>query len=1012
MSSEKATEIFVDPVNGKDANPGTQDAPLLTLEAAKAKVKVLVGSMKGDIIVSLRGGHYKPLHESRQAPLFNLFGGEGEAHSYPLRVSSLAFDESDSGCGGYRVIYQSYPGERAVISGGREIGDWRLHDGEKNIYRAFAGPGTETRQLYVNGRRAERARSRSGFSGGTVYDPECRQTGGPAYVTEDLSLLEWGRVGDVEFVYPRGFTMSRCGVERVQQEGDRLHIYMKQPGWHYITHKYGTSAKLPAWIENAYELLDTPGAWYLDREEGYIYYIPLAEENMELAVAVIPEIDVLLSVKGSSLDRKAGNLQFRHIDFEYTGWLRPNYENGHCDSQNNYIRESIGQEFDSDHQSDAAVELEYADHIVLEGCRFSKMGITAVRMTKACRNNRIEGCEIHDISGGGISIGDPEFRNPESRSNYLPEREEEIISDNRILNNYIHDIAVEYMSATAISAAFTRNTEIGHNEICRVPYSGLHIGYGWDVPDTSCTQGMKIRHNVVDTFMTRMFDGGGMYFIGATGGTPDNPNVIRGNYIRNQMEPKYGGFYFDEGSSNWQAEDNVFENTELWCNISGISKKLHDVSVTRTWLTNGYSYSNPSLGQKGVIIEEPQVFPRRNWPEHVEELIGSAGLSPQYAALRPDYYDLGQVWFETDELVLDSGTEATLRLNVRTVRGVRIGNLSADAVSFTSDRPEIAEVDEKGRVKAVSGGKCTVLATVGQGGTVKSARMHVYVDDAVVQAEILPRINPMPPNFTQKLSVICHTRLGRCFAAEEASFRSDNPGVAQVDSRGIVTAAADGAAAVYACLAAQGGRERGRLEAALVLQVRSTPSGDPVSDPGFWKASPDMVISNGAGWLEAASEGGIGTAVYGGSTYGDGVLAFDLLLQAGENELVCLYLRSRNDSGRAFDSGNSGYVVVISPKCLELHRFHDRQRTQFYGNVFPFPSLAGAGIANTYIESGRACHVELGAFNTAAGVRLVMKVDDRTVFDYTDELPEAIRSPGYFGLTVTRGSIKLAVPHD
>ncbi|THF80344.1 right-handed parallel beta-helix repeat-containing protein [Cohnella fermenti] len=1006
------SSLYVDALHGDDNNEGGLDCPLRTIEEAKRRVRSLIPGISADLCVYLRGGVYRPSWQTRSVPLFNRFGGTDDR--YPLRESGLIFGEEDSGRNGHQVVYRSYPGERAVISGGRRIEEWECCDEEKRIYRAFVGT-LSTRQLYVNGRRAQRARSDRGFLGRTEFDPECRLTGGPAYITDDPSPLSWRNPGDVELVYPNSFTMSRCTVDRVEPLGNRTAIYMKQPGFFYITHKYGTSAKLPSWIENDPGLLRNPGEWCLDSGEGLLYYIPLPEEDMGTAEAVVPTIDVLLSVRGSSSSRKAGRLTFRSLDFEYAGWLRPNYANGHCDSQNNYIRESIGEEFDSDHQSDAAVEIEYADDVTLEDCRLTKLGITALRITKASCRNRIEGCEIADVSGGGISIGDPEFRNPENRSNCLPE-EADMISDNRIVGNYLHDIGLEYRSATAISATFTRNTEIRNNEICRVPYSALHIGYGWDVPDVTCTRGMSICRNVVDTFMTTMFDGGGMYFIGATGGTREHPNVISNNYIRNQVEPKYGGFYFDEGSSDWQADGNVFEKTELWCNISGISRKLHDIAIANTWIDQGYCYMNRSLGQAGVEIEEPQRYPRRNWPEPVEAVIRQAGLPPAYAHLRPDYDDLGEVLSDKECLLLEVGGERVPGFVARTVRGVRIDNLADAVVHYSSDDDAIATADSRGMARGIAPGRCRIRVTVERRGIVKSADIDVYVGDSVVGRHIELKTDAMLPGASQRARLVCRTSLGRSYVDEEARFHSDRPEVLRVDPDGKLTAAAPGQALLRAEAGSGTGTGEGENNAAkgASTEVRVCGSPDPagrfVRDPAYWSVSPDMEIANGPGLLRAFTEGGIGTAVYRGRAFGDERLRFGLLLEAADNELVCLYLRSRQPSGRAFDADNAGYVMVIAPKGIELHRFRDRQRTQLFGNVYPYPALAGDTIPNAFIRNGQPCCLETAAVNEADGVRLTLRVDGKEVFAALDRWDGCIREPGYFGLTVTRGSITLREP--
>lgn len=997
-SEQLDVEIYVSIENGSDAGEGSFKSPLQTLEASLIKARELASQNGGRITVILREGVYKPAYTTENVKLFNIFQ-TGE-NTYPLRRSSLYFEPFEGQENAY-LLFKSFPGEKAVISGGRRLEGWELHDPGSGLYRVFTGTDTQTRQLYINGRRAVRARREGNTLGLTGYNPDCHKTGGPAYITEDLSLMDIQNMGDVELVYPNSFTMSRCTIDHVERDGNKVLVYMTQPGWYYVTHKFGTSARYPQWAENALEFLTVPGQWYLNRKDGYLYYLPLPEEDMAHVQAVIPEIDVLLSVKGHSPDNKVKNIGFQGIDFEYAGWLRPSYANGHCDSQNNYIREVFDIALDSDHQSDAAIELEYGEGISFEDCRFTKMGITALRITKSCHNTLVKGCEIGDISGGGISIGDPEFRSPESKGNYLPEKTEDAIMNTRICQNYIHDTAVEYMSAAALSAAFTVNTEISNNEILNCPYSGLHIGYGWNVIDTSCTRGMKIVSNVVDTFMTRLFDGGGMYFIGPTGGNEENPNIIRGNVIRNQVEPKYGGFYFDEGSSNWIAEGNVFENTEMWCNISGVSVKVHDISIKDTWLSEGYLYYNPALGQKNVSIEKAEAYPIRTWPEKAEEVLSTAGLTGDYARLREDYSVPEKVWFLEEALSVKAGEEKPLAYTVRTVRGVKIESFPTGKLRFHSSDNRVAEVNSNGMLKGISFGRCTLEVSLD--GSNESSKLDVFVDDRTEGMALTAHRNRMLPGTSLELSPVCFSALGRASLPEGVCYESNNEAVAKVDDKGIVRALSQGDARITAFAAKEGIQ----LEACFELTVLTSPTGHFIEDAPFWNAGSDVLIKNGPGWLELSTEGGQGTAVYGGRPFENETLTFDLVLDAQENELVCLYLRSRHNRGRVMDPRNEGYAVVLGDRFIELHRFNNMNRTMFYGDVFPFVALGGGPLPNV-LTKGKSARISMGAQNRAEGVRLFMTVNDTPVFDYTDLSSEAITRPGYFGLTVTRGSMKLS----
>ena len=48
-----------------------------------------------------------------------------------------------------------------------------------------------------------------------------------------------------------------------------------------------------------------------------------------------------------------------------------------------------------------------------------------------------------------------------------------------IKGNVIHDAANEDWGAVAISCGYVRDCTISHNEVSRVNYSGICVGWGW-----------------------------------------------------------------------------------------------------------------------------------------------------------------------------------------------------------------------------------------------------------------------------------------------------------------------------------------------------------------------------------------------------------------------------------------------------------------------------------------------------------------------------------------------------
>ena len=95
VQAQTAQELFVAP-DGDDRSAGTVNTPLQSIERARDIVRTMIASMQQDIVVYPRGGTYR-------------------------LNKTLILGERDSGNNGWRVIYQSYPGERAILSGGTVI---------------------------------------------------------------------------------------------------------------------------------------------------------------------------------------------------------------------------------------------------------------------------------------------------------------------------------------------------------------------------------------------------------------------------------------------------------------------------------------------------------------------------------------------------------------------------------------------------------------------------------------------------------------------------------------------------------------------------------------------------------------------------------------------------------------------------------------------------------------------------------------------------------------------------
>ncbi len=498
--------FFVAP-NGSDTNPGTEALPFLTLQKARNEVRAKSGNMTGDIIVYLRGGTY-------------------------TLAEALTLGQSDSGKGDYKVIYQNYPGETPVISGGQKITGWTQQAG--NIYKAHVGTSLNTRQLYVNGSRAIRARSVDG-SGWEKSD---------AGFKCPTAVASWGNITDVEVVGRNMWKEFRGGIQSVTPGTPYALATMKQPFWtNANSHIDWPFPIQPDWIENAYELLDSEGEWYLNRTTGDLYYKPRAGENMDTAEVIAPKLERLIS--GTSVK----NVVFKGLTFSYATWLRPNNAEGLADHQG--VQTTIGQyaSFNDSRehwvQCDGNLEFTYSENLRFEGNKFTHLGGAGLSLNMGCKNNVVFNNTFEDISAHGIIVG--------YMHGYYADAAN-LVKNNLIDNNLITKIGQEYHSGMGIIAYYTEHTVITYNELHDLPYTGISCGWGWGGHDPSVAKNNLIQNNLIYDIMKVLKDGGGIYTLSSQPGTTITGNVIHDDHN------DFGAIYLDDFSGSMIVQYNAVYN--------------------------------------------------------------------------------------------------------------------------------------------------------------------------------------------------------------------------------------------------------------------------------------------------------------------------------------------------------------------------------------------------------------------------------------------------------------------
>jgi hypothetical protein len=548
---------YVDPSVGNDNNDGLSiNSPFKSVYKARDVVRTVNGNMKNDISVYLKGGTYQ-------------------------LDSTFTLSKQDQATNGHYIIYQPYQCETPILSGGVKISNWVLYDAAKNIYKATVDPLVDSRQLYVNGVRAIRARSIDAIGWEENEDGyDC-----------PLEVESWKNISDVEVVSFMVWKCHRGPIASVENG----HAKMAQPYWDNLHLQYNAP---PVWIENAYELLDTEGEWYLDRTNATLYYKPLATENMETAEVFLAKQETLVSCVG------VNNIEFRGVGFSHATWLNPNTADGFpCHQVDQILSNPKWENFE---QIPGNISLEKASNIKFTSCFFEHLGSTALQLKNGCKNNLIYNNVFSDISGSAISIGslNDSLASPENQT-----------FNNSVSNNYITNVACEFRGCVGILVGYTKQTIVTHNEIRNLPYTGISLGWGWSNTETFAGNN-EISYNLIDSVMTVMHDGGAIYTLSAQRGTQVNHN-----YIKNGLnEP--GAVHVDEGSSFIHFHHNVLSNVSSWINLWSTTSLRDTVDF------NYYDNEKNVFSGTDCIMRNNVYVTNNNWPVNALEIMRIAGRLP------------------------------------------------------------------------------------------------------------------------------------------------------------------------------------------------------------------------------------------------------------------------------------------------------------------------------------------------------------------------------------------------
>ena len=590
-----AGEIWISP-KGSDFNDGTRQSPKATLTSALRQARewrrTEDNRIQGGITIYMEGGTYA-FHE----PVF--------------------IRPEDSGTKESPTIIRSVGDEKVILSGGISINGWKK---QGKVWVAdvpvFNGRPLDFRQLWVNGKKAVRARDVEDFEKMNricSVDEKNEILYVPAVSIRRLIDNKGNlKAKYAEMVLHQMWCVANLRIRSVEVQGDSAAIRFHQPEsriqfehpWPrpMVTTDGHNSA---FYLTNARELQDVPGEWYHDIDARKVYYYPREGEKMQEAEVIVPAVETLVRVEGT-LDRPVRHIRFEKITFSYTTWMRPS-EKGHVPlqagmyltdgyridpkMQRNYLNHPLDNQGWLGRPA-AAVRVVAAKQIDFERCRFEHLGSTGLDYEEAVQGGVVRGCLFRDIAGNGLLVGSFSPAAHETHLPYDPADRREVCTQQHINNCYFTEIGNEDWGCLAIAAGYVGDVNIEHNEISEVPYSGISLGWGW-TQTVNCMRNNRVHANLIHHYAKHMYDVAGIYTLGSQPKSYVTENCVHSIYKPGYVHDPNHWFYLytDEGSSFITVRDNWTEGEKYLQNANGPGN---------VWENNGPKVDNDVRERAGL----------------------------------------------------------------------------------------------------------------------------------------------------------------------------------------------------------------------------------------------------------------------------------------------------------------------------------------------------------------------------------------------------------------------------
>jgi hypothetical protein len=512
---------------------------------------------------------------------------------------------ADSGSAATQIVFENYPGEAPVISGGMRVQNWTNPRG--NVWKTTLPASTNYfENLFYNGVRRLRPRLGATMSASplgayyrtakTVY---LNAPGPPAaapnascaayvtgsgwecfdrfqYTPSDPIASTWKNfapsagnpcgqpsgntaiAGDIEVLVWEQFSTSKLRIGCIDTTNHVVYLTGPTGFSQANASEAGFITGNRYLVDNVQDELTQPGQWFLDHSTTpwTLTYLANPGENPNTDLVMVPQLPQVLA---------ASNLQyvtFQGLTFEHDNYTVP--AAGHKSSE---LESDIG----------AAVSFQNSQHITFDsgivtqtsgsGLEFipcinanSPAYCVANNINAVVANNLIQNSAFYDIGVVAIRIGNP-FQ-PEDTDANVPQ-------SNTVQNNVVEGYGRTIPASFGIGQGMGHDNVYTHNDV----YDGYHcaISTSQSIGDTTVPSGMGNANNVIsfnhvyNLLQGIMNDGGSIRIDGGNAVFTAAGNKILNNKIHDVSDASimdsngYGGngVYLDNNTGLVDVENNL-----------------------------------------------------------------------------------------------------------------------------------------------------------------------------------------------------------------------------------------------------------------------------------------------------------------------------------------------------------------------------------------------------------------------------------------------------------------------